>query len=77
MTKPKFDHDCDNCQYVGNFKEYDLYFCNTTPTVIARYGNEGSEYASGMVFATPEGIESLYQAKLKSIELGLYKEEEL
>lgn len=49
MKKPQFTHDCSNCQFLGQDKEHDYYYCNSRlPTVIARFGSEGSEYASGM-----------------------------
>ena len=47
---PRFKHDgCSGCKYLGRFKEYDLYFCPQSgdKTVMARYGNEPSEYLSG------------------------------
>jgi len=54
-------------------EEYDLYYCDTEPTVIARYGDEGYQYMSGMVFAHPDGNEPLYEAKKRAIEKGLIK----
>jgi len=58
---PAFEHDCDKCVYFGTYnnwskkEKFDMYFCNqgTNPlsaTVIARYGNEGHEYGSGLGF---------------------------
>ena len=56
---PTHEHDCTTCQYLGSYEykgaTYDLYFCNSqglskTPTVIARYGEDG-DYLSGMRFA--------------------------
>lgn len=54
---------------------YDLYYCpgdDDNPihaTVIARYGNAGWEYQSGMNFARPDGILPLYEAKLRAKDL--------
>lgn len=88
METPKFNHDCDNCEFLGRHihlsedgsyysgKELDLYFCSGEPTVIARYGDEGSQYMSGMVFARPDGTPHLYEAKLRAIKNGLYKDED-
>ena len=50
--KPKHEHDCDECTFVGKFQgdkeSFDLYYCKKTyPTVIARFG-EGGEYFSGL-----------------------------
>lgn len=50
-NKPHFTHDCDECIFLGplfNGKKNDVYLAihTTYPTLIVRYGNEGSEYAS-------------------------------
>lgn len=63
MDNPIHVHDCDNCMFLGSFspKEgnyaknvYDLYYCPdevyNLPTIIARYGSEGVQYLSGMIF---------------------------
>lgn len=44
--EPKYTHDSDCCQFLQTYKGYDLYFCkqNGFPTLIYRYGNEGSQY---------------------------------
>lgn len=55
-TKPNYEHDCNNCVYLGDVfdseirKTVDLYFCASTPTVIARYSSDGPEYISGIAF---------------------------
>lgn len=58
--KPRFVHDCDNCTFIGQTAEYDLYVCpqGTLRTIIGRYGNDGPDYVSGggVVFIeTPMG----------------------
>lgn len=62
--KPLYEHDCDQCVFLGRFESdksldskktiFDLYLCgsNDYPTVVARYGVGGPEYKSGMIFAT-------------------------
>ena len=71
----QWKHDCDNCKFLGMFKDYDLYFCNqggNIPTVIARYGNEGHEYLSGISpRLTNDG--PLYIAKMRAIGKGFYE----
>lgn len=67
----RYVHDCDECKFVGVYKEHDLYFCKNEPTVIARYGNEGYEYSSGLVFAEKDGSKPLYEAKKNAIRLNL------
>jgi hypothetical protein len=49
--KPIFRHDCEACSFLGHYEEHDLYYCPGEPTVIARYGSEGPDYKSGLVFA--------------------------
>lgn len=44
----KFKHDCDTCVFVGHALNSDLYFCEAGKNVIARYGNDGPDYVSGM-----------------------------
>lgn len=46
----RYTHDCGECEFLGQYKEYDLYYCEKEPTVIARYGNDGPEYMSGISF---------------------------
>lgn len=51
---PRYQHDCERCQFLGQHNEADLYFCERVgfgPTVIARYGDEGLDYISGLVMA--------------------------
>jgi hypothetical protein len=80
--KPRFHHDCDRCTFLGhhdtNEGPFDLYHCTQTyfPTVIARYGDKGPEYASGL-FAAKAMLESgkrdhpLAVAFSRAQELGL------
>lgn len=46
---PLHEHDCKNCQFLGCWNTYDLYFCENQklgPTIIARFGKDG-EYVIG------------------------------
>jgi hypothetical protein len=58
--KPQFKHDCSNCTFLGRHRddyEYDLYHCmqgGSLPTVIARYGDYGPDYLSGIEFGHAE-----------------------
>ena len=52
---PYFEHDCTKCIFLDSLKlengnKYDLYYCENEPTVVARYGNEGYEYLSGISY---------------------------
>lgn len=71
--EPQYQHDCDECTFLGQYGNYDLYFCTQgggyrSPTVIARYGNDGPEYTSGMIFA---GSDPLKEALQRANEAGL------
>lgn len=49
--KPRFTHDCTRCVFTGADAEYDFYFCpgSLGGSIIARFGNDGPEYASSAV----------------------------
>jgi hypothetical protein len=81
---PRYQHDCDDCVFLGCDASFDLYWHPSgnpeMRTVIARFGNEGPEYHSGMAFAAPYmditgaiqmGIAPLVKAKRRAIERGL------
>ncbi len=47
----RFWHDCDACKFLGQFEEYDLYWCinpshRPLDSLLFRFGNEGCEYLS-------------------------------
>ena len=46
--KPQYKHDCENCLFIGVFNNFDVYICLGTEagSMIARFGDEGSQYAS-------------------------------
>ena len=74
--KTNYIHDCDACTYLGQFahgKIYDLYFCGTHErgTVIARYGDDGPDYCSGLGFAE-RGIQPYKEALDRAVAKGLY-----
>lgn len=56
--RPQFQHDCDKCQFLGRYEcrdyydeweRYDLYQCEGK-TVIARFGDDGPDFSSGLCF---------------------------
>jgi hypothetical protein len=68
----RFQHDCDACTYLGEFRGQDLYFCDECsvgPTVIARYGSDGRQYTSGMELAAVDPL--LGEAQRRALERGL------
>jgi hypothetical protein len=49
----QFEHDCRSCHFLGTYEKHDLYFCRqggSFPTIVARYGDKGPEYLSGLAF---------------------------
>ncbi len=72
----RFKHDCDKCIPLGQQGLYDLYYhpSFSTQTVIARYGNEGPDYKSGiaLVGIDPELTEAFGLALDQNlIDLGI------
>ena len=69
----RYEHDCDNCCPLGEYQEFDLYYCPQSgiPTVIARFGEDG-EYYSGLNFA--DNIPALGEARKRAIEKGLIQD---
>lgn len=71
-SPPQFKHDADCCTFLGRHLGNDLYFCSqggNLPTVIARYGNEGSDYNSGLPVA--HLVPALTEAKKRAIAAGI------
>ena len=73
--KPRYGHDCDDCVFLGWFKEYDLYFCSQSSiqTVLARFGNVGSACITGI---ESSGLPSLREAVVRAKACGLMKDKE-
>lgn len=70
--KPLFRHDCDKCTFLGRHAGHDLYFCpqgGLVPTVIARFGDDGPDYVSGLPLA--DAIPEIAEAKRRAKEKGL------
>jgi hypothetical protein len=80
LPKPLYTHDCESCLYLGQYEDKDLYYCSGgfTNTVIARYGNDGPEYMSGMIFAinghNPNLVEAYKRANLLGLDMREYTE---
>lgn len=78
--KPRFQHDCDKCIFLGCyscpiFGDCDLYYADhggMPDTLIARYGDECSAYTSGMVLIGV--IPAITEAARLATERGLMAE---
>jgi len=47
----RYTHDCSNCHYLGQYLNYDLYFCpnnDDNTTIVCRYGDSVGDYNSGL-----------------------------
>lgn len=75
-AKPRYLHDCDCCQYLGRHTsehhgEMDLYaHSRGRTTVIARFGDHGSEYLSGL-YAAYGADADLTEARQRAEAAGL------
>lgn len=71
-SSPQYEHDCSHCTFLGRHNGHDLYHCvqgGYMPTIVARYGNDGSEYTSGFEFA--QFNPNLAEARRRAKERGL------
>lgn len=68
----RYSNDCNYCIPLGQFQENDLYYCDQhgIPTVIARYGNDGPDYTSGMGFADIDPRIGI--ARMMAVAMGLH-----
>lgn len=51
MDQPQWEHDCDECVFLGTFDFHDLYYCakgKLTPAVVARFGDAIPDYRIGL-----------------------------
>jgi len=78
--KPRFQHDCDNCIFIGHFHNHDVHICPHDSLVgsfvIARYGNDAPDYASAptcVIKAILEDKESKEDEYVKAFLAGLEK----
>lgn len=74
MSKPAFEHDCETCVFLGHHDGHDLYYhpSMTMDTLIARYGDDGPDYRSGIVFAKVDG--HIREAGRRAVAAGLISE---
>lgn len=74
MATSRYTHDCEACVFLGTHAQYDLYYCEANPTVIARYGTDG-DYNSGLACASTDPILAI--ATVRAIVAGLLTAEEV
>lgn len=75
----RYVHDCPACIFLGEYGKFDLYVhCEQPIKVIARRGDEGSDYVSGRPNLTgadelAEFYPELMEAKKRALDRGLIK----
>jgi hypothetical protein len=78
--KPRYQHDCDRCKFLGQHGKVDIYWCPTVATdpvslsltpVIGRFGNEGEQYAASH---PPKAFPGDYIAFMQKYSNGWYLE---
>lgn len=70
----RYSHCCVNCTYLGQWHEYDLYYCENCchcPSVVARWGDDRADYVSGLDEYTQSVTPHLREAKRRAEMLGL------
>jgi len=76
VSKPRFEHDCSCCHFLGSHGSADLWVHPGelyNESVIARFSSEGSDYKSGTPFIVNDP--NLAQAARLAIECGLLNPE--
>jgi hypothetical protein len=69
--RPVYEHDCDECLFLGHYGGADLYYCSQSgsPTVLARFSSDPPNYTSGLAFAQTNVY--LCEAKRRASRKGL------
>jgi hypothetical protein len=67
LPHPRYTHDCSACTYLGHHDEYDLYFDHIELTAVARFGDEGASYYSGI----NSSLEPLSEARQRAVDKGI------
>jgi hypothetical protein len=70
MEQPRYEHYCRTCEFLGQYKEFDLYYCSNEPTIIARYSDEGGDYGSGLVFGVTSDKGCYREALVRALRTG-------
>ena len=76
IPDPIYKHDCDVCIYLGSYQlilDYDLYLCQASKTVIARWGSEGPQYVSGLALITHDSVIAVAARRALAYYMGIRK----
>ena len=56
--RPRHEHDCKECQFLGSSQGVDWYFCHADGSLVRRYSSEEQDYGAlplAMVREMPAG----------------------
>jgi hypothetical protein len=62
---PRFEHDCEECVWLGQYEAHDLYWCaeeGERGCAIARRSDDGPDYSSSSMPETAVRCTPLYEA---------------
>lgn len=62
---PRFEHDCEDCVWLGQYEAHDLYWCaeeGAHGCAIARSGSDGPDYSSSSMPRTAIRCTPLFEA---------------
>ena len=73
----RYKHDCTECKSLGEFENYDLYYCakSILPTIVCRYGNLGQEYLSGLIFGLDSSQKGYRVALMRALMISEYRKQ--
>ena len=65
----RYEHDCDDCQYLGQYLEYDAYYCPREDTLIARWGIDGKYFSRPASMKLNQPIMNVVQSMAAAYEI--------
>ena len=67
IQPPRYAHKCPDCEYLGRYKRYDLYFdTDGLETVVARYGSNADDVIVGVYKDKSEPIRHAFSRAKKA-----------
>ncbi len=73
LDTPLFEHNCEMCVFLGQYRGQDLYFCSLSdwPTVIARWSSNPLDSMSGQ--SPTKAPRPMEEAIRRAKKIGLWK----
>lgn len=73
QNKPFYEHDCEDCQFLGSALAHDIYYCSqggVLATIVARHGDDGPDYMSAWALVEELPPEMQKQARAMALEFS-------